>query len=1748
MGEESDVIRIKFGVAGGDSMDGESAKQIVADLTKIASNINLQVKVSLDESSYKKQLQALKKELAEKPASSAPTATSSVSVEAKNSDDYKKAEKALIKLYNAKAKYIKLSEKEKTDTVSGKTQKKNIEDLEKAYSDLKTKLSADSEEFKQLLSLENSYSDTLNSETKNRDATTYETAEKALNKYYLAKSKVLKLSEEEKNTVAGQEQIQQAETLKKIYEEQAQALKSKFGEESTEVKRLEQSQVNLDTKYAEEEKENEKAQAYLKTKQALEELYNAKSKYLKLSDKEKNSPEGEAQLNSIESLSQAYKDQYNELVKKVGAESKEVQQIDTLVGKYNAANTAIEKLKRNAQNLYSSDGGGYGEVISRSSKAKQLVDSLNQRINSVLGSGESVSKDELKALNAEFLRTETELKKIQIETDTFGNKVKKAFANNVVQMFANAIKTMLLRALREAINNVVNLDKCITDLQIATGKSREETTKLLKEYAALGKEIGATTEEVANSADTWLRQGYSISEANKLIKDSLMLSKLGQLESEEAAKALTSAMKGYKIAVEDATEIVDKFTAVDMKAAISAGDIATAMAETAAGADIAGVSMDRLIGYIATTGEVTQDGAESVGVFFKTLFARMGNVKAGKFVDDETGESLNDVEKVLSTLGIELREENGLFRDFGDVLDEVGEKWETFDNVQQHAIATAFAGTRQQEKFIVLMENYGDALNYANVAATSSGTAESKFDSAYLDSIEAKVNALTAAWEQFSTTMVDSDFIKDAVDMLRILLNVLNDFFGLLDGAVAKTAIMGVAFLGLTKILEPLNKSFRDWRSTAKEAAQAGQEVAQAGQAAASSTKTLGDSLKKAFAENAPMILINVLITLMTTLEGKTRGLVLVIIAGVALIATAVVACIKTIRTSVMSFMASNPFGWILAAITAVVAAIVGIYELVKAYNPSFEDLKEKAEESRSAWTEVKDELDEVNNSLDELNNQLTELQNKDTPTLADEIESEKIKKQIELLKEEKALLEESEASAKATAMRDADIAINKLLEENSDLFDDMTKNRDKIREVLQEYEGLLSQFEYGDNHQIDALFDKLFEFYDKYNASGGEATSVWQSVIDRGQYKEASDAIKTFANSFARSSLITAESAKKLTETYPETNEFLEYLKSVGAWDGSYGSLANNLKLLRDGIAEISKEDLVTGLESVTNRIEALKNALSDIKSIGIISSENLSSMLEDNVDILNKYFEKTYEGYKLIEGIFDLNDSDYKIAEQMATDDIEAYKNVLEDAKSYLTTNFTDENGNLDFDDPEYVAALNNVAVAQDNYNNKILEWATLLRELKIDEQKGILEDKQDRLEDQLDTYKELVDVRKELIETYKEEISKKKELQNKQKNVSDLQTQLALARLDNSASGQARVRELEEQLKDAQDELDEYTLDMAVEDLTKSIDDEYSEYKKNIDAQIDLISEQIDELINTIKVGIDSNDSKLTQNKNSSTDMSNLYQEILEKTKADPSISLSQDAQNFVKYAQQGKWEEADQFYQDTLEEMKQYKLPDTKEQSEDEKKAEKMKLLTGASAKGIDVDKVGDNGEVSYNGKTYKIENGGKSSDLNKAATYINNYPDRSVFYYDGEIYALLADGYQVVRLQQRKNSYKEKSDKGYVALKNAAKDAGVYHTGGFVGNFSELKSNEEFAKLLKGEFVSTPAQMDRFMKETMPYIFNASRQDGSTIQQNAPLVEINCGQVTEETLPKLEELAKKAASLVNKNIEDALNRTGYKKKN
>lgn len=418
-----------------------------------------------------------------------------------------------------------------------------------------------------------------------------------------------------------------------------------------------------------------------------------------------------------------------------------------------------EKGWETLSNKYYKFQNQYGSVMSRSPEMLNKFNEFGERLQNLNFANINEADAEFRALTATIERT-------GLTVETAGQKLKRLFGDHFKTAVVMLAIAEIQKGLRDVITSVEDLDKCVVNLSMVTGKNRGQTKELLTTYSEMAKTLGATTTDVASAADDWLRQGYTLEDTNKLIETSMVLSKVGQLESAEATKYLTSALKGYKVEIADAMSIVDKMSSVDMAAAVSTAGLAEAMAKTANSARIAGISMDRLLGYIAATAEVSQADASTVGTSYKTIFARLSNIKLGR-LKDEDGENitqpLSDAEQVLDRVGIKLRKTATEFNDFDAVFDQIGSRWTEFNDIEQSTIATALGGTRQKEQVITLFENYGNALKYAGISADSAGSSMKKFN-AYKEGVEDSLQKFTATFEALSSNALNSDFVKGTVD------------------------------------------------------------------------------------------------------------------------------------------------------------------------------------------------------------------------------------------------------------------------------------------------------------------------------------------------------------------------------------------------------------------------------------------------------------------------------------------------------------------------------------------------------------------------------------------------------------------------------------------------------------------------------------------------------------------------------------------------------------------------------------------------------------------------------------------------------------------------------------------------------------------------------------------------------------------------------------------------------------------------
>lgn len=341
----------------------------------------------------------------------------------------------------------------------------------------------------------------------------------------------------------------------------------------------------------------------------------------------------------------------------------------------------------------------------------------------------------------------------------------------------------------KAITAVKDYDAAMTNMQMATGISNTQAQELMNTYSDMGKQLKVTGVDVATSATEWMKQGKTIEESNKLAQDSIVLSKIGDLSSDDATRTITAAMKSYDLNESQVMDFVDQISAIDMASATDVGGLADAFNEVAANANQAGISTKQLLSYAAVIGETTQEGMSSVGTSLNAIFSRMGNIKLSRLKDYQNGgEDLSNVETVLKGVGISLRDTDGEFRNFGDVLDETAGRWSEFGTVQQRAVAQAFSGTNHMNDFMVLMQQYSKAQEYMQVADDASGTSMEKY-SAYTDSLEGKLEGLKSTFESLSSTVLDSDALKGFVSGGTEVL-------GLIDKLTNSLGVMGTVAVG----------------------------------------------------------------------------------------------------------------------------------------------------------------------------------------------------------------------------------------------------------------------------------------------------------------------------------------------------------------------------------------------------------------------------------------------------------------------------------------------------------------------------------------------------------------------------------------------------------------------------------------------------------------------------------------------------------------------------------------------------------------------------------------------------------------------------------------------------------------------------------------------------------------------------------------------------------------------------------------
>lgn len=310
-------------------------------------------------------------------------------------------------------------------------------------------------------------------------------------------------------------------------------------------------------------------------------------------------------------------------------------------------------------------------------------------------------------------------------------------------------------------DTMIKMDKQLADLRKTLGGTDDDFNKLMQSATSIARTYKGSTQDVLDAMEMFSSQFKSKSALEELSKSAILFSNLSGQALKKSAETITSTIQQYELAVTSADHVTDAWANVAANASVTIGDLGDAMGAAGGAAKVAGVDFDQLNAMVATIAASTGKSGKEIGNALKRIFERT-----------TSSESI----KELNKLGVFVNKANGEFRDFGDVISELNEKWGKLNQTEQKKIAIAFSGAKQYDAFLALMNNYNQMLDLITKSTESLGEAERQ-NERIGQTFTKRLQLLGVEYDKLARSAGDTVLpaLGKVVDLMTILLRLFSD-------------------------------------------------------------------------------------------------------------------------------------------------------------------------------------------------------------------------------------------------------------------------------------------------------------------------------------------------------------------------------------------------------------------------------------------------------------------------------------------------------------------------------------------------------------------------------------------------------------------------------------------------------------------------------------------------------------------------------------------------------------------------------------------------------------------------------------------------------------------------------------------------------------------------------------------------------------------------------------------------------------
>ena len=160
----------------------------------------------------------------------------------------------------------------------------------------------------------------------------------------------------------------------------------------------------------------------------------------------------------------------------------------------------------------------------------------------------------------------------------------------------------------------------------------------------------------------------------------------------------------------------------------------------------------------------------------------------GENTDDmttSTAKLRNEIKAM--TGGFDIMKNENEFKSIYEIMDGLAEAVKDMEDIDKTALIEKIAGKNRANQVSALLNNWSQAEKALETSQNSLGSA-AKENAAYIDSIDGRIAQLKASFEDFSNTVINSEFIKELVNGLNEIIKAadfLVETFGVLPTSFA---------------------------------------------------------------------------------------------------------------------------------------------------------------------------------------------------------------------------------------------------------------------------------------------------------------------------------------------------------------------------------------------------------------------------------------------------------------------------------------------------------------------------------------------------------------------------------------------------------------------------------------------------------------------------------------------------------------------------------------------------------------------------------------------------------------------------------------------------------------------------------------------------------------------------------------------------------------------------------------------------